>query len=141
MLEGLGERRHPRRADRGRELLLEPGQDAEPAPQRRPARPGPPDPLGASIGWVRDPLDHARRDQLVDERGDRLLGHLEPPGDLGQAHAVGRDVREQLGVRQAQPGLTRALDVRDRALVDQPRGAKQQLERRSREWEPARHAR
>jgi hypothetical protein len=84
----------------------------------------PPDALGAGILWVVHSLDDAFALEIVDERADRLLRDAELVGDRGQAHALTRDVRKQLGVGLAQPAA-RGLHARDRGLVHEAGGAEQ----------------
>jgi hypothetical protein len=115
-------------ADRGRELRLElcehreAREDAGP-----PAMAREPDPFRARIVRIRDPLDHAHLDQLVDQRRDRLLADADALRELGEPRTREIDVGEERGVGAAQADARALADPRERLLVEQPRALEQHL--------------
>lgn len=120
----------PRFPNAVREVAFELGEHTEPTQHRALSPGGPADALGSAIVGIVHALDDALALEIVDERTERLLGDAQPVGELGEAYAVGRDVREQVGVREPQ-AAPRCVDAGERDLVDEPRGAKEQLEIRT----------
>jgi hypothetical protein len=107
-----------------RELALELGEEAQAVDERALASRRPADALGARVLGIVDPFDDTFSLEIVDERADRLLRDPELLGDRGQAHALARDVRKQLGVSRAQRAAS-GLHARDRGLVDEAGSAEQ----------------